>query len=229
MVALLALGTTNCGTDASPKSDKQTSKKQMKIAKSMEYAAVEKFGKWERANNEILTGIFEENFGNNGKVVLMNLYDANGELQLVRKPIFENNRQTGEIKYNSQGVEIQRVEVKEWDKNNMPTLKVAYDDKKQEVLRFEEKYTDTLIVESRATYPQEVGTENHWFYSYDDKGNMTEFTIKSKSNNEKPTISIYKVKYLDFDQYGNWTKRLEVDEAKATKEPRIRERTIDYY
>lgn len=69
---------------------------------------------------------------------------------------------------------------------------------------------------------------SEWVYERDDTGNETE--IKTKFGFDKnQDIRIIKIKYLNWDSKGNWTKRIEYEENNIKVDCLLKTRQIKYY
>lgn len=189
--------------------------------KKVKYETIFRDGKPTRVEFDGRANLKDEFKFDGNKLVYAKLYDENGE-----------NYRTIEQRYNKHDYLIEEIDT--YSFIDEQTNKVTH-----EMIHTERVINDDgLVTQEIYTFTSgDVKRNTTTTYTYDDDNNQIELNTKNysytidKKGNEKCTDKIeeiLKIVYSNFDDEGNWTKRLIFKDDKVTP-CNIEERVLEYY
>ena len=185
------------------------------------YEAESKFGEWEAGDPTYPH--YKINFDANGLYQEYISYYIDGSLLGKEIPVYKNNKFVEAIWYDEEGQFEEKTKRNKTSKNE---TEVEVFNKQDEKIRSSKRtLRNGYVTKSSSTYFKD-GKEDGIYtalFELDKDGN----SISQKNLDEKGEVKFHATfEYLEFDQKGNWTKRLTTD-ADGDSEISIRE--IEYY
>lgn len=117
---------------------------------------------------------------------------------------------TNLITHDDAGNPNTHLEIKDRDERGQVT-KATYVGKDGNDVSFVTIERDGAMIKKMTTSYPGNDVEFSQSFKYDDEGNVIEMNI-NQAGNGQTYASTYTVEYLEFDQYKNWVRKLEVDE-----------------
>lgn len=154
-------------------------------------------------------------------------YFDKDSLLLLRSEIIKSKtgKYQGSKDFDKNGNLTKQTKIISSTKDNLQTE--TYDYKTGDLLSRSKTVYDNHLVKKQYSETVSQGHKSEYIYKRDDEGNEIEISMIIEFGDQKMERKSF-VKYLDFDEYGNWTKRIDYNRENGN-ECLLTIRRIKYY
>jgi len=175
-----------------------------------------------------LTSISFQNkyFNKNGYLTNLKYYDKDSVLLINSKILFsDSGKYKGSKDFNKEGQQLKNTKIVS---SNIDFLEIkTYDYKTGELLSKSKTEYENGLVKKQYSEFESQGHKSEYIYKRDNEGNEIEISMILEFSDQKIESKSF-VKYMEFDKYGNWIKRIDYNKEKGN-ECLVTIRDIRYY
>lgn len=165
-------------------------------------------------------------FDKNGLLTELEYFDKDSVLMLKSEIIkTKTGKYQGSKDFDKNGNQTKLTKIISSTKDNLETE--TYDQKSGDLIsKSKTEYENNLVKKQYSEFVSQ-GHKSEYIYKRDDEGNEIEISMIVKFGDKKMENKSF-VQYLDFDEYGNWTKRIDYNKESGN-ECLLTVRKIKYY
>ena len=165
-------------------------------------------------------------FDNNGLLTELKYFDKDSVLMLKSEIIkSKTGKYQGSKDFDKNGKQTKLTKIISSTKDNLETE--TYDQKSGDLISKSKTEYENHLVKKQYSESVSQGHKSEYIYKRNDEGNEIEISMIMEFGNQKMERITF-VKYLDFDEYGNWTKRIDYNRENGS-ECLLTVRRINYY
>ena len=172
------------------------------------------------------TSIQNKYFDKNGLLTELEYFDKDSVLMLKSEIIkSKTGKYQGSKDFDKNGNQIKRTKIISSTNDILETE--TYDQESGDLIsKSKTEYENNLVKKQYSEFVSQ-GHKSEYVYKRDDEGNEIEISMIIKFGDQKMENKSF-VKYMDFDKYGNWTKRIDYNKESGN-ECLLTIRKIKYY